>query len=57
MAGQKIQITIPKKTIQSLADLCEQLGYSKSHIIAMAIDKMANEEKEKNILRNKKYPE
>lgn len=45
MAGQKIQITIPEKMARTLQELCEKKGYSKSQIVAMAIDKMAIEEK------------
>lgn len=45
MAKQKLQITIPDKAVELLSELCEKKGYSKSVIIAMAIERMANAEK------------
>lgn len=41
MSKQKVQITLPENSVKLLLDMCEKKGFSKSIIIAMAIEQMA----------------
>lgn len=40
----KFQISVPEKTAERLAKLVKKLGYPRSQVVTLAIDKMAKEE-------------
>lgn len=45
MSKEKFQITLPESAAQILKDLSSKKGFSKSVIVAMALQQMAEKEK------------